>query len=47
MAGWKQIVPEERQVTVFSELEKNLNQYAETRGELALTIPFGYVAASK
>lgn len=47
LGGWKQIVPAERQVTVFSELEKNLNVYAETQGELALSIPFGYVAAKR
>jgi len=47
LAGWKQVVPEELQISVFNQLERNLNDYAARNGELALSIPFGYVEGTK
>jgi hypothetical protein len=39
--------PREEKVAVFTCLEDNLNKYAESRGELALTIPMVYMEAEK
>lgn len=47
LGGWKEIIPDQRQVSFFSKLEENLNQYAKRNGELALSIPFGYVEATR
>lgn len=47
LEGWKGVVPEERLVEVFSELEEGLNSYAQERGELSLTIPYGYIEGKK
>ena len=45
--GWKSVIELQDQPDVFSALERNLNQLAETKGELELTIPMAYVEAEK
>lgn len=45
--GWKQVVPELQQETVFSHLENSLNQQAAIDGQLKLTIPMAYIEAVK
>ncbi|MEO8431529.1 MAG: methyltransferase domain-containing protein [Acidobacteriota bacterium] len=45
--GWKAVVPAREQEPVFSRFEARLNGIAETRGELALTIPMAYVEAGR
>lgn len=38
--GWKSIIPEDRQVKVFSQVEKIINQQAEKAGIFKLSVPF-------
>ncbi len=45
--GWKNVIEPQEQPEVFSALERDLNQLAETKGELELTIPMAYVEAEK
>jgi arsenite methyltransferase len=45
--AWKAVVPAGEQEVVFSRLEASLNRIAETRGELALTIPMAYIEAER
>ena len=45
--GWKNVIEPQDQPDVFSALERDLNQLAETKGELELTIPMAYVEAEK
>ncbi|HEU0051851.1 MAG TPA: methyltransferase domain-containing protein [Longimicrobium sp.] len=47
LEGWKEIVPPERRAEVFARLEAELDALAAHEGELALTVPAGYVAAVK
>src|SRR5262249_46312292 len=43
--GWKAVVEDSRREKTFARLEENLNRTARVRGELALSIPFAFVAA--
>lgn len=45
MDGWQRIVPAERQLAIFAELENRLDRLAGVRGTLDLTIPMAYVEA--
>jgi arsenite methyltransferase len=47
LGAWKDIVNPGQQENIFRHLEADLNQWAESRGELALTIPMAYVEAEK
>lgn len=47
MDGWKNVIPKIQQHTFFGRLEQNLNNYAEERGELKLSIPMGYIECVK
>ena len=47
LPDWKQLVPPELTLKTFALLETWLNDEAERRGELALTIPVVYVQADK
>lgn len=44
---WAQVVEPENVQTVFSAIEKNLNEYALERGELSLTIPMACIEGVK
>jgi len=43
LGAWKSLVPELEQVTVFRQLEGNLNVYVEKMGGLTLTVPMAYM----
>ena len=45
--SWKEIVPEERQIEVFSEVEKQLNKIAENDGVFRLTVPYVLIDSEK
>jgi ubiquinone/menaquinone biosynthesis C-methylase UbiE len=45
--SWKEIVPEERQIEVFTEVEKQLNKLAENDGVFRLTIPYVLLDSEK
>jgi arsenite methyltransferase len=45
--GWRQVVDAEDEEPVFALLETRLNQVAQTRGELRLTIPMLYLEGEK
>ncbi len=45
--AWKAVVPPAEAESVFSRIEASLNLLAETRGELALTIPMAYIEAER
>ena len=45
--GWKEIVPEERQIEVFTEVEKQLNKIAENDGVFRLTVPYVLIDSEK
>jgi ubiquinone/menaquinone biosynthesis C-methylase UbiE len=47
LGAWKGVVNPRRLEEIFCRLESNLNQWAESRGGLALTIPMAYVEAEK
>lgn len=47
LEGWTDIVPRDSRVAFFGKLEQNLNRLAEQQGELALTIPMGYIEGRK
>lgn len=47
MDGWKAVIPDNDRVNFFTKLELNLNNYAENKGELKLTIPMIYIEAKK
>jgi hypothetical protein len=47
LGDWKSVIPEEQLVVVFSKLEEALNLFAQERGELSLTIPYGYIEGKK
>jgi len=45
LPAWRDLVPIEAREVVLRWLEERLNAHARDRGELALTIPYGYVQA--
>ena len=45
--SWKEIVPEERQIEVFTEVEKQLNNIAENDGVFRLTVPYVLIDSEK
>jgi arsenite methyltransferase len=45
--GWKSVLDASEHEEVFIQLEKNLNNLAETRGDLTLTIPMAYMEGEK
>ena len=45
--SWKEIVPEERQIEVFSEVEKQLNKIAENDGVFKLIVPYVLINSEK
>jgi arsenite methyltransferase len=45
LPAWKEVVPAGELERVFQRLEQNLNAEAAARGELSLTVPYGYVEA--
>ena len=47
LGAWKDIVPEAEQESIFSQLEENLNAYAEKMGGLALTVPMAFIEGVK
>jgi ubiquinone/menaquinone biosynthesis C-methylase UbiE len=47
MDGWKKVIPEDQHQRIFQTLEKKLNQIAQSKGELGLTIPTVYIEAEK
>jgi hypothetical protein len=47
LEGWRQVVDPEDEEQVFALLETRLNQVAQTRGELCLTVPMLYLEAEK
>ena len=40
LPGWKDIVKEEDRIPVFEKVERKLNRYAESKGELSLSVPY-------
>jgi arsenite methyltransferase len=40
LPSWKEIIPERNVVSVFEDIENELNQLAKDKGELQLTIPY-------
>ncbi len=47
LGSWKEIIPEEKQITFFTSLEKKLNEIAEKQGELKFTVPVIYMEGIK
>ncbi|WP_276132027.1 class I SAM-dependent methyltransferase [Polluticoccus soli] len=47
LAGWREIVDENEHQGIFAALEKNLNEYAKSKGELLLTVPMLYIEGTK
>jgi len=47
LPGWKEIVPTELHVRVFGEIEKRINQFAQSVGEFRVTVPMHYIEAEK
>ena len=47
LEGWREIIEMEEEMEVFSRLEANLNDLAEIKGSLELTIPMGYVEGER
>lgn len=47
LEGWRQVVDPEDEEQVFALLETRLNQVAQVRGELCLTVPMLYLEAEK
>jgi len=47
LSSWKDIIPETEQVTVFTQLEINLNAYADDRGGLSLIVPMAFIEGQK
>jgi len=47
LEGWRQVVDPEDEEQVFALLETRLNQVAQARGELRLTVPMLYLEAEK
>lgn len=45
--GWKSVLEVEEYETVFAQLEASLNELAQTRGELSLTIPMAYLEGER
>lgn len=47
LPGWKEIVPNEYQEKVFSNLELRINKYSKTTGEFVVTVPMHYIEVEK
>lgn len=47
LSSWKDLLPEDRQIEIFTLLEENLNAYAETHEGLNLTVPMAFIEAEK
>lgn len=47
LEGWRQVVAPEDEEQVFARLESRLNQVAQERGELRLTVPMLYLEGEK
>lgn len=47
LPAWKSIVDSDERKMIFEALERNLNQLAKDRGELALTVPILFINATK
>lgn len=47
LEAWKALIPYERRQEVFSRLQENLTRYAQSHGELRLTIPVGGIMGRK
>jgi len=47
LGGWKAVVPEEKQVCVFSDIEARINEFAEEAGEFKVSVPVRYIEAIK
>lgn len=47
LEGWRQVVAPEDEEQVFARLESRLNQVAQERGELCLTVPMLYLEGEK
>ncbi|MFH1739729.1 MAG: methyltransferase domain-containing protein [bacterium] len=45
--GWRSFLTPEEEMKVFPKLERNLNDLAEKKGELELTIPMAYIEGEK
>jgi len=45
--SWKELIPKERQVEIFGEVERRLNEFANNNGLLKLTIPFLLIDCQK
>jgi ubiquinone/menaquinone biosynthesis C-methylase UbiE len=45
LGGWKSVVPADRLIDTFQNLESRLNEIASTSGELSLTIPVACIQA--
>jgi arsenite methyltransferase len=38
--GWRSVVPDDQEETIFAQIEEQLNRLAEKQGELRLSVPF-------
>jgi ubiquinone/menaquinone biosynthesis C-methylase UbiE len=47
LSGWKSIVPAEKQDFIFSEIEKRMNEKAQTYGFFRLSVPFVVIDCMK
>ncbi len=47
LASWKEIIPVEKQESIFSALEKSLNSMASKTGTFTLTVPMAYIEGEK
>lgn len=45
--GWKEIVPEKRQIEIFTLIEEELNKKAQIEGIMKLSVPFVVIDANK
>ncbi len=47
LGSWKELIPEDERMQIFSTLETNLNKTAAQKGELKLTVPMVFVEGVK
>jgi ubiquinone/menaquinone biosynthesis C-methylase UbiE len=47
LPAWIEITKDHNTKAIFARLEENLNAYAESTGELRVTVPFAYLEATK
>ncbi len=47
LSSWQNIIPQTDRAEIFTQLEANLNEFAETNGGLNLTVPMAFIEGRK